>query len=125
MPANAGYFYRFLMNIASFDLLPTDTFYDKYLKLKDNDEGPLSLNFEELGYSSVYFLYNMGTLILGFVSVILLITASIYLTAISKLCKKLKSLNTKLSNFIYWNYVIRVINEAYSVLCMCILINFK
>ena len=113
------------MNIASFDLLPTDMFYDRYTNLKDYDDGPLNLNFESLGYSSVYFLYNMGTLILTFLAVPILIVVSLCLKAISKNFKKLGRLHAKLSNFLYWNYIIQVLVESYSVMCMCVLINLK
>ena len=46
MPANAGLFYKFIMEIASFNLLPTDKFYDAYFYLKDFDSGSVNQNFE-------------------------------------------------------------------------------
>ena len=46
MPANAGIFFGYLMNIASFNLLPTDKFYNAYFDLKAYDNGPLNSNFE-------------------------------------------------------------------------------
>ena len=42
IPANAGMFFGFLMNIASFDLLPTDLFYDAYLNLSDLRTVPIN-----------------------------------------------------------------------------------
>jgi hypothetical protein len=33
LPANAGIFYAFIMNLASFNFLPTGTFYNKYFDM--------------------------------------------------------------------------------------------
>jgi len=55
------------MTIASFDLLPTDTFYDKYF----SDMAPttaINANFETIGFKSMYFNYNIGSLIIYFLA---------------------------------------------------------
>lgn len=55
------------MTIASFDLLPTDTFFDKYFP----DMAPttaINANFETIGFKSMYFNYNIGSLIIVFLA---------------------------------------------------------
>ena len=64
MPANAQLFYGFLMEISSFDILPMQDFYDKYFPSPDWDE-PLNDRFNILGFQSIFFLNNMGTMIIG------------------------------------------------------------
>ena len=77
MPANAALVYGFVMKIASFDLLPTDTFYDTYFRFSEKDSGPVNSNFESLGYESLYFLRNMGTLTLSLLSIPFLIAVQL------------------------------------------------
>lgn len=62
LPPNAGTFYGFLMNIASFNILPTDLFYARYLPVPDSD-GPINSNFYAIGYGSRYFLVNLGSVV--------------------------------------------------------------
>jgi hypothetical protein len=45
LPANAGMFFGFIMNLASFNLLPTDRFYNAYFNMKAYDPGAISANF--------------------------------------------------------------------------------
>jgi hypothetical protein len=49
MPANAQLFYGFIMEVASFDVLPMQDFYDKYLPTPSWD-GPLNDRFDALGF---------------------------------------------------------------------------
>lgn len=42
LPANAGFFYSFIMNIASFNLLPTENFYNAYFDMKKDDTGAIN-----------------------------------------------------------------------------------
>jgi hypothetical protein len=45
LPANAGMFFGFIMNLASFNLLPTDRFYNAYFNMKAYDLGAINANF--------------------------------------------------------------------------------
>ena len=60
MPANCGYFFSFLMTIASFDIIPTDDLYASMFKLPESE--PINQNFEIIGYESIYFVMNLGSL---------------------------------------------------------------
>jgi len=67
----------------------------------------------------------MGTLILSLVSVPVLLAISLLLGLLSKKFTKLKRVHGKLQTYLCWNYVIQVLFESYSVLCMCVLINLR
>ncbi len=73
IPANAGMFFGFIMNLASFNLLPTDKFYNQYLNMSKDDPGALNSNFEDQGYGSVYLLQNLGTLLVAILTIPLLV----------------------------------------------------
>jgi hypothetical protein len=49
LPANAAMFYGFIMTIAAFDILPTDTFYDTYFPGMTPTQG-INANFEAIGF---------------------------------------------------------------------------
>ncbi len=72
LPANAGIFYKSLMDIASFDLLPTDKFYEKYFEFDDDFE-LVDPKFETVGYESQYFMINTGTLLVSLLSISVLV----------------------------------------------------
>jgi hypothetical protein len=70
-PGNAAMFYGFMMEIAAFDMVSTGDFYDKYLLDLPITE-PLNDNFDALGFSNMYFLYNSGSIMISILAVPLL-----------------------------------------------------
>ena len=62
MPANASVFFLNLMTIAAFDFYEIGEDVNRWLDLDPTD--PVSQNFNQLGFESLYFINNMGTLIL-------------------------------------------------------------
>jgi len=84
LPGNAAVFFNVLMTVASFDVLPTDNFYDKVLNTTPTL--PLTANFEAVGFESMYFLYNMGSLM-----VLLMVFALLAIISwLFSLCKKVE-----------------------------------
>ena len=57
-PANAGMFIEFIINIATFDLVPPD-FILKIFTFPESE--PYSDGFDTVGYSSQYPVENLGT----------------------------------------------------------------
>jgi hypothetical protein len=77
LPVNAGIFFGFVMQLAAFNLLPTDLFYNTYFgEMKQAETGPINDNFKADGFGSHYFIYNMGTLMVVILSMPLLVCAS-------------------------------------------------
>jgi hypothetical protein len=64
MPANAQLFFNQINEIASFDMIDTNPLINQILKL--NATEPMNANFNAIGFESMYFLNNMGSLIIGF-----------------------------------------------------------
>jgi hypothetical protein len=124
-PANAGIFFGFIMNLASFNLLPTDQFYDSYFQMSHDDTGAVNENFDQLGFGSGFFLYNMGTLILGILSIPALMIVCLVLQVLGKVSNVISKLHLRLNKLLYWNHVLGVIFESYSVISMCALIDSK
>ena len=65
MPANAQMFFNKINEIASFDIINIEPWINKALNLTETD--PMSDNFAAIGFQSMYFMNNMGSLLIGFV----------------------------------------------------------
>lgn len=63
-PVNVNIFFSNLFSIISLDLVSTDEFYKKHLKLDDTK--PFSDNWEFLGFGSLYSLQNFGISVIAF-----------------------------------------------------------
>jgi hypothetical protein len=124
LPDNASVVFGWIMQIASADLVPTDDFYDNYFDMDHTDA--VNDNFGALGFNSFFFLYNMGSLIVAWLSIPFL-TALVLLLRIFKRCfrrsPRLTRWYTSLQRSMFWSYPINVFTESASVIYMCCLIN--
>lgn len=66
LPVNAYKVSKFLANVASFDIIPTQWFYYSFLEFKNRNEMPS--RYDLLGFDSFNFLLNSGTMFLSFFS---------------------------------------------------------
>ena len=64
LPANAGLFFKQIMQIAAFDIIEINEPLDNLLDLEPTD--PINENFEAVGFESIYLLNNMGTLAIAY-----------------------------------------------------------
>jgi len=71
LPANAGYFFRIVLQIASFDIIDVDWYYRKLFRLPPTE--PVNINFNMLGFESTYYISNLGTLVLVYLLFAILI----------------------------------------------------
>jgi len=124
MPANAQMFYGFIMQLASFNILPMQDYYEKFIPAPSWDE-PLSEKFDILGFGSTFFLNNMGTMVLGIVMIPLMGCVLLFLMPLAKCSKRVLKLYHKIHSSLFWSHQIVFLNESYSMLCMCVLINAK
>ena len=114
-------FFSYIMTIASFDLIPTADFWDTYFP-NTTPTGPINSNFATMGYTSMYLIYNIGSVILSFLAFLLLALISCFL----KLLRKFKCCNwlyNQITKRLFWNSTITSISESYLVLVMCVCIN--
>ena len=102
MPANAQIFYGFIMELASFNILPMQEFYDKYLPTPEWDE-PLNDKFNNLGFQSTFFLNNMGTMVIGLAMIPLLSFLLLVLIPLSRHSKRIAKFKNKLQTSLFWS----------------------
>ena len=96
MPANAQIFFGFIMELASFNILPMQNFYEKYLPTPDWDK-PLDYKFEILGFQSSFFLNNLGSMVVGIAMIPLLCCVLLILQAFSRFSSKIAKWKNKLN----------------------------
>jgi len=123
MPANAAMFFGFLMQIASFDFIPMDLLYEIIFPNKIESE-PLSANFDQIGLSSKYFLYNLGSMILVFAMIPIKILLYFVLKPLNHF-KRVRKIRRNLWRSTFWNVTIATIKESFTVVVICVLINLR
>ena len=122
MPANAGIYYNVLMQVAAFEFFDTDDFYFKLLLGRESDA--ISNNFSVIGFDSAWFINNMGSL-----GVLIVLSPLIYLMSpLTECCAARSSLikaRRRLQRMLFWSFPIRSITEAFIIIAICSLINYR
>ena len=122
MPANIQAFFNQIIKIATFDIVSIEPYIVWVLKV--NDTEALTPNFEALGFGSMYFLNNMGAMILGFiiyfVGIIFLAILDCFNPKYQAVAKRSESIRATL----FYNYIIGMMNESYSQISVCAFIGF-
>ena len=115
-------FFGPLLSFLLIDIIPLSDWLQKGFNWEIT---PLSPNFDAMGYSSGYILYNLGSL-----SMILLLTP--VLALILKPLHKSRCLHPKIQAFLtgkyeglVWNGLINTVDSNYFILLLCVLINIK
>jgi hypothetical protein len=85
---------------------------------------PFNENFAAIGFKSVYFMNNMGSLLIGFLiylaGVFFILLLSLFLSGRSRL----KRFFIKLKKVFLYNQFVGMMMESYSNICVCCLIAF-
>ena len=123
MPSNLNVVFKIIMNIAAFDILPTDYIYDLIFKVDQKE--PLSTKFEAMGFESLWLIYNLGSLLLISLSIPLLMAFLPALKFFSQYSKRVLSSYKRLRKFLFWNFQITVITESYTILIIGSFISTK
>lgn len=98
-------------------------FYNAVLDIKQDDPGAKNENLNNLGYGSMFFIYNMGTLLIS-IAVIPLLAILSYILGLMKEQSSLANRQyLNISRLLYWDYILGTFFESYSVICMCVAIN--
>lgn len=120
VPSNAGAFFNYLMQIAAFDIIPTDNLFNFLFDVEPPE--PLNSNFEVVGFETLYFLHNLGSLCFPIFAFPILVVVNLVLK-IYRGNKKFANASRKIEGHIYWNTTIRVLLEAYTIMIVCAFIN--
>ena len=99
LPGSLCIFFGYLMEVYSFDLLPVDSFVEDHGDFTSRDS--INLNYEAVGFKSVYTLINLGTILLLIVAFPVLAGFD-FLLRITKWRCSLKA-SRRIRNWIYWN----------------------
>ena len=82
IPVNAMMYFAGLLNFVTYDLINTEPFLRKWLKLVEKEED-FQIAFQSLGYSSVFFIINIGSLLI----VMIYLVAKLFLLALTSCVK--------------------------------------
>ena len=86
--------------------------------------GAINENFDAIGFSSMYFIYNSGSIMIS----ILAVPVLALIVGILRPCIKYKyplMLYRKVKSYVFWNGTFKTITGTYTILVMCVLINTK
>ena len=122
-PGNASGFNGFLIEIAGFDIIDPTTLNNEFFYLPEDEA--YSLSFLQAGFESIYMMFSIGFFFYIFLLNIFLILFSMVLMVLAKKCNKVTKVSSKLTSYLYWNGLIRLLMEAYLDVSICTLINLK
>jgi len=121
LPANASEFFKTMMKIAMFDYIDTGPYVDSLLGQKS--VLPDDPNLEILGFESIYFLNNLGTLALFYVVYVLVAILSSLAVCMLCCCENARYLVKNAQKKLFYGSLISLINESYMILVICCLVN--
>ena len=122
-PGNASGFNGFLIEIAGFDIIDPTILNNELFYLPEDEA--YTLSFLQAGFESIYMMFSMGFFFYIFLVNTFLIICSIPLMILAKKCSKVTKVSSKLTSYLYWNGLIRLLMEAYLDVSICTLINLK
>jgi len=122
LPANAGKFFNIVHQVAAFDLIDVGYYYD--LAFDEEPTDAINIQFEQLGFDTTSFVANLGTLILSYVLLGLLLVVYGLLHACKRSIRSFE-LRIQIGRGVFWNPVITLINESYSIVVLSAFINLS
>ena len=123
MPANVGMYFQKLMQIAAFDVIETDSFFNMLLRLPPTN--PVNEQFQALGFESVYFINNMGSIFLVFLSLLILMIVYAILSRYDDRSSRLEKTLRKLESYLFWDSQLQFLLESYMIITVCCMISLK
>ena len=134
LPANAETIFAVLFAIAEFDMIPTDTLYEDMQEnleeLNPPEDDYLLAKMEPLGFDTVWFLSNLGSILIFFGLWLFFVALSALLSLLIRctLCcpsirYRLKKWKLSVRKFTFWNWPITFVRDSYIVIAICSLYN--
>ena len=122
-PGNAFMIYEVMIQVATFDILPTDDWFPIVLT-ELPEEDPYSDKFDRLNYGSVFTIMNMGTMLIIFLYYALLYVIYPVMWFFARFSKRVRKLSSKLEDMLFWNHGIVFIQEGFLEIMIAAYINF-
>ena len=112
-PANASVFNAFLIDIATFEVLPSEDINRELYVLPEAE--PYNINFQQSRIDSIYAIPNVGTILyILIVYAILIITERIWSLFSGRICcKRSVAYLRKIQSFLYWGALNTLALEIY------------
>ena len=120
-PANAMTVMESMIEVATFNLIPTEGVDNQIYHWPDID--PFSVSFEMAGYESLFFLSNVGFTMYVIYLHILAALIHIIFHPIRNKSTCVQKIYAKLGAYLYWNGVIRVQMELFLELAVLTVLN--
>ena len=122
-PANVMLINKAFIEIANFEVIPSGEINDWLFYFPEVD--PFSLNFEECGIDSLFFLPLMGLPLYIMLVHIALSIVYLVLALINYFCRLrcLDKILKKLKSYLFWNGFLRLYMEIYQGLCVATVLN--
>lgn len=122
IPGNAQLFFSGLLGFLSFNIVDLSKHIRNVFHLHKDQS--VNDNFFNLGYSSTYFIVNMGNLylIMLYIGLKLLLTAATSRVSIKN--ERVARVRAWLEKDLYWSQVLQFVTESYIILCVCCIANF-
>ena len=111
IPTNVSIFVGFVNQITSFDIIDTSPYLNKMLDL--NETEPYNSNFDQAGYGSLFFLNNMGSLILAFVFYVICLLLLRCINPFIEKSERLESFSHSLKKSLLYESIIATIVQSY------------
>ena len=122
IPANAQLFFAALLGFVSFDIIELGPYIRAGLKLPEETD-LINENFGYLGYSSSYFVVNMGSLLIPMFYYITMLL--FYAGTMCVKNEKFNRVRNWLTKDLLWNSILSFIIESYMIVCISSITNFK
>ena len=127
-PANAEFFCKMLLEVASFDAIPADTINDAIwsdaLELSEETEVDIGKS-ENLGFDGPNGLPNLTSSLVMFTMFMVFYSISLCISSASCCFWCLQRKRRECHGIVFWNFPISFLMGSYSVISICCLINLK
>ena len=108
------------MDIANFDIIDIGQYYEMLFYMPPGE--PISGTFEAVGFETSYFIYNLGSLSITLVVILVAQIGTIVLGCLRHCHMKIMRRWQRLDQMWFWNYPIAIWIESYQIVCVCGLI---
>ena len=129
LPANTQSMFNVMFQIAAFDMIPTDDYYEEMLEKLGSSaiHDYLHEKMEVLGFDTNWLLPNLGSAILFFGLYPCMVAYYLALKCLSEKCK-VKSCRRRriaMRGVVFWNWPISFFRDSYVVIAICTIYNIK
>ena len=127
-PANAEFFCKLLLEVASYDAIPADTInaaiWSDVLEPSEGAEVDIG-KFESLGFDGPYGLPNLTSTVVMFTMFILFYSILLCIGSASCCFSWLQRKRSNIDGILRWTFPIGFLMDSYSVISICCLLNLK